>query len=907
MEDRDTVAGYVLRHNEPLAGLQVAALREVGQPEVLTTTDAEGFFSFFGPFLRAEVRDPNHSFTPAQINEPNPRGLLTVFREMANLKGRIQNAPLGIAGQQAFARSWDGSNTYTATINADGTFAFLGVLTPEVGRRFRVELPASFNGGAIVPNVFRVASDEPMTPRYFLPAAAHLKVADNSPFPASAMTVQATRAPVDSAMQLSEQSSINGWTSADARRTIDLSEVNIPTRAALNGIFPEGVGVPVGAIFQRSINLEANTAYTFSLLSDDGSVLMLDDEILINNDGLHGAITATVTYTPSSSGVRTLKVRFFDGGGEASVALQSSVSGGPLTNVPGPWSAVFMTLPTTFTRQIGAAETECDPLVTVPFAPLAKGDVTFTATMVGAQVTPNTAVAAEGQSATFTATGGLAGRVTDAFGNGLAGLPVRALLPGAGACENYFNDFSGPLPAGSTLGGSAVILNGGLRLTDNAPGQVGTFSIDDFQTGLPAQSVRATFRVRIGEGTGADGLHLILDGAENDLEIAFDTYRNADDEPSIQLSYGGQRVATRFPYDVRRSDWVVATLSVSSDGKVDLTFGGDKIFEQQSTGWRPSNFLFTLRARTGGSWDRHWVDDLNVSVKRGDFVTLTDANGNYDFGPSLINSGAIVQPLSSSYSFAARTVGTPASGVDFRAFGAAPLIGLIADQTMNEDGSLPLNLSLVAPGVAAEYLSLSAVSDNLVLFPNSGLTITGNGTNRSMTLNPTFNQSGVAEITLTSTEIASGLFNVTVVKANTNVTSIVEAEKVLSTPALQASSYLGASATINFENQSGPGNFPATPFPGLNGDAHDNFVVEVSGRLTIPTSGEWTFGVRSDEGFELYVGSDHFAVPGLRAAGDSLETFNLPAGTYPVRLVYFDAVDGAGVGAVRRGRPTHRF
>ena len=58
-------------------------------------------------------------------------------------------------------------------------------------------------------------------------------------------------------------------------------------------------------------------------------------------------------------------------------------------------------------------------------------------------------------------------------------------------------------------------------------------------------------------------------------------------------------------------------------------------------------------------------------------------------------------------------------------------------------------------------------------------------------------------------------------------------------------------------------------FPGFSiGSDVDNFVLETTGIVTIPAAGNWTFGVNSDDGFSLEVGSFKMAYPAPRGPGD---------------------------------------
>jgi hypothetical protein len=77
-------------------------------------------------------------------------------------------------------------------------------------------------------------------------------------------------------------------------------------------------------------NLHITTAgsYTFRLTSDDGSRLYLDDAVVVDHDGLHGATTkdGTVTLT---EGYHALRVEFFEAGGGQQLTLSWRPPGSP--------------------------------------------------------------------------------------------------------------------------------------------------------------------------------------------------------------------------------------------------------------------------------------------------------------------------------------------------------------------------------------------------------------------------------------------------------------------------------------------------------------------------------------------------------------------------------------------------
>jgi len=144
-------------------------------------------------------------------------------------------------------------------------------------------------------------------------------------------------------------------------------------------------------------------------------------------------------------------------------------------------------------------------------------------------------------------------------------------------------------------------------------------------------------------------------------------------------------------------------------------------------------------------------------------------------------------------------------------------------------------------------------------------------------------------------------WNVRVVTANINDPSvwalgtIAQTEDLLAHPAKQLSAVITNRSVINFTNTGVPGHFTNDALvPGLNGPVN-NFAVEATGYLTVPSSGSWSFGVNSDDGFQLVVSGQTNVFDGGRVAADTIATFNLAAGICPVRLVYFNA---AGPGEV---------
>ncbi|HEX6022724.1 MAG TPA: family 16 glycoside hydrolase [Solirubrobacter sp.] len=77
------------------------------------------------------------------------------------------------------------------------------------------------------------------------------------------------------------------------------------------------------------------------------------------------------------------------------------------------------------------------------------------------------------------------------------------------------------------------------------------------------------------------------------------------------------------------------------------------------------------------------------------------------------------------------------------------------------------------------------------------------------------------------------------------------------------------------------------------GGLTDNFVVHVIANLTVPTTGEYTFRLRSDDGSELFIDDtlviDH---DGLHGASDKDGSIQLAAGMHSLRVNFFEAGGG---------------
>ena len=93
-----------------------------------------------------------------------------------------------------------------------------------------------------------------------------------------------------------------------------------------------------GFVFDGLIKIPADGVYSFYISSDDGSKLLIDDQVLVDNDGLHGIVEKS-NEMPLAKGYHAIKVQFFErSGGDA---LQVQWKGPGFTDQIIPASVLF--------------------------------------------------------------------------------------------------------------------------------------------------------------------------------------------------------------------------------------------------------------------------------------------------------------------------------------------------------------------------------------------------------------------------------------------------------------------------------------------------------------------------------------------------------------------------------------
>jgi hexosaminidase len=93
-----------------------------------------------------------------------------------------------------------------------------------------------------------------------------------------------------------------------------------------------------GAQFFGYVDIPSEGEYTFSLASDDGSRLLIDDRPIVDNDGLHGVVEVSGTVA-LAQGRHRIEVQFFQRGGGRALSL--SIEGPQLPKQPLPPRMLF--------------------------------------------------------------------------------------------------------------------------------------------------------------------------------------------------------------------------------------------------------------------------------------------------------------------------------------------------------------------------------------------------------------------------------------------------------------------------------------------------------------------------------------------------------------------------------------
>jgi len=506
----------------------------------------------------------------------------------------------------------------------------------------------------------------------------------------------------------------------------------------------------------------------------------------------------------------------------------------------------------------------------------------------------------------------------------------------------FFSDFNSGLPAGTTAYGHATAIanqgytnSGCLMLTTNLADQNGLFVITtDLDAGAPVVGFTARFKVYVGPlaGTGADGFSFNFapdlpagtifteeEGVGTGLSVSFDSFSNdtvgGTDLAGIDVKVAGNQIAT-FPWaGLRPGTFVDVVIQLHPNGNLDVIYDGLHAYTNLNIvayGFPASvtGHQFGLGARTGGSWDSHFFDNLSIA-------TVTNGTAFVDsyspIGRSVRADAPIVIELSDFNDPVTGNSQVDTSKITLTLDGAA-----VTPTVVNNPPSTTIQYAV--PGLFASGSSHTVsltYADSAAPIPNTNTWqwsfVVGTYTSLPGTLQaaPAL-VSANAGFDLRISQI-DGDQAKSLQRAEDQLANLVlDPSTGLPYPNLATLTSYAESGTLNYSRDGGQGNFPTdASFPGLPGSqgATTNAALDAVAYLNLPV-GLHTLGVNSSDGFRLTPAStpDVFAVyPGpavplntalapwisyfdtSRAAADTTLAFAVTnAGYYPFRVLYFN-------------------
>lgn len=545
------------------------------------------------------------------------------------------------------------------------------------------------------------------------------------------------------------------------------------------------------------------------------------------------------------------------------------------------------------------------------------------------------------------------------------------LLPGQQLTAGLFDtDFNSGIPLGMTLYGAAnnydhstggVGGSGVLKLTEaSASSGNSTAIVEDFDSGAPIAGFDATFMLYIGSGNGADGFSFVFGdfadspwaeegpGTVNGLTIAFDVYNNGGtpaEAPAIDIKWNNQTVYHRLvgatgattPASPIGTHTTIRTqtaaggapvyapvkIHVDPDGTLDLVFTNVVIVTNFPV-FRPFTeapvygpaFRFGVGARTGGSYDAHWVDNLRIETYPVDATSGQPSLVSLSPQPAGLNAGAAggveaiftnntysIVPGSVTMRYNNTTVTPTVTETDGRtriyyggANGLLPT-GAATVEITYETTSVPAFKNTFTYRFVVDPFSSIPASFSLASVDTSkpGFLV------RSHQMVDWIRSPGQDrnQLIQAERELALGYIDPATGQPYPNTADMSAADP---------EGYLVEPGVINY-NGAAPANagyFTAAttparedqPFPGIGAAGNDNMVVEWLTILELKAGGH-RFGFRSDDGFRISFGPGFDAagtviVPS-RAGGDSDTLFDVfipQDGFYPVRISYWNGTGG---------------
>ncbi len=242
-----------------------------------------------------------------------------------------------------------------------------------------------------------------------------------------------------------------------------------------------------------------------------------------------------------------------------------------------------------------------------------------------------------------------------------------AATQGSLDAATFSSDFNSGLPATTSLYGDATLPGSGgynnsgyVQLTPDTASKKGSFVItNDLDAGIPVVSFTATFKVLIGGGDRfgyADGMSfnfapdvplaadsLAEQGVGSGLRVGIRTTKDsASPNPAISVSGAGLPVSGSPAYvdNLRANTFVNMVVQLNPDDTISVIYDGVYLYSNVPLGYAPGvGSLFWIGARTGGSREKHFIDNLTIVTRTNPapFISTFSPLGRHDSANSSIH------------------------------------------------------------------------------------------------------------------------------------------------------------------------------------------------------------------------------------------------------------------------------
>jgi len=558
-------------------------------------------------------------------------------------------------------------------------------------------------------------------------------------------------------------------------------------------------------------------------------------------------------------------------------------------------------------------------------------------------------------------------------GSALLGLGLSLLTTLPADAGTFTADFAAGIPPGMSIYGSATGYDhttggragGALKLTTATASQSSSAIVEAFDSwDFIVGGFDVTFNAYVGSGNGADGFSFVFGdfydgtfaeegpGTIRGLTIAFDVYNNGGtpaEAPAIDVKWNNTTLFHRLVGAASATSpaapigsattirtqttsggaavWWPVKIHVDPDGTLDLVYNNVVIFTNLPV-FRPflletegypqysSAYRFGFGARTGGSYDNHWIDDLNivtypvennVSGQPG-LTSVSQQPAGYNAGAAggamvvLTNSLYSVDPASVTMRYNNATVTPTVTQVD----------GLTTISYYGTDGVLPagagkvdVSYSTTSTPPFANTFSYNFVVDPFVTIDTNAVVTSVDTSKPGFKVRIVQNDvrrtpgNNTAQTIQAERQLALGYIDPSTGQPYPNTAELSMAELDGTFIETGVINY-NVTAPANAGGFNGGSNPPREDklFPGIPGlttvlPANENFAMEATAFIQLKAGGH-RFGVNSDDGFRVTLGTGFDAAgtqlgvfAGSRGTADTFFDVLVPAdGYYSVRLVH---------------------